>query len=327
MFTFPFRDDVEIEKSPVVTTSIFFLNILIFCLTYLKRGPFEVGSLFDTYGFTPAEPHFLKIFSSMFLHGGFLHLAGNMLYLWVFGDTVEDRLGHIGFLIFYLLGGITSLGFHSLFTFVPEEAVIGASGAISGILGAYFVLYPRAYVDIYWFLPFVWADFFSLRALYFLGVWIGLQILLLFTSTAAQVALWAHIGGFIFGAGVGVGIKWRERKALTLEEASGVEAPSGKNLSLPELLKQAKEWEKKKKWDKAVKTYEEIIQNFWGEREVPECLYRVVKIYKGKLRSSTSAEKFYQKLLHAYPFSEWTWKLKKEKGRKTKRPSSPAKNV
>jgi len=139
----------------------------------------------------------------MFLHGGWVHLIGNMLYLYIFGDNIEDRLGHLGYLVFYLLSGIGAAMTQIFFDPASTVPLIGASGAIAGVLGAYFLLYPRARVltliPLVVFFPLV-----ELPAFIFLGFWIVLQFLqaALSTSTdaAGGVAWWAHAGGFVVGA-------------------------------------------------------------------------------------------------------------------------------
>jgi membrane associated rhomboid family serine protease len=143
----------------------------------------------------PAE---LTLITSMFLHGSWLHLGGNMLFLWIFGDNVEDAMGHLRFLIFYLVCGVAAALVHIYFNLGSEIPTVGASGAISGVLGAYLVLHPRAQV-LTLFLRF----FITLPAFVVLGVWIGLQGLSAYMEMggkAGGVAWWAHIGGFVAGA-------------------------------------------------------------------------------------------------------------------------------
>ncbi len=169
--------------------------------------------LFHRYGIIPEKFLVLQgagwfpLMSSMFLHGGWFHLLGNMLYLWVFGDNVEDRLGHWGYLLFYLAAGVTS-GLTHIFT-NPQSAIptIGASGAVAGILGAYFVLFPRARVLTLIPIGFLITTA-HLPAVLFLFLWFVMQIFnaLLAGMTAATqtVAWWAHIGGFVLGFLVGM---------------------------------------------------------------------------------------------------------------------------
>jgi membrane associated rhomboid family serine protease len=150
----------------------------------------------------PDKSWLASMFVSMFLHGGWLHLAGNMLFLWVFGNNVEDRLGRVGFLLFYVLGGLAATGLQLAFD--PSSAVpnLGASGAIAAILGAYLVLFPRARIHTLVF--FIFITFLELPAVLVLAGWFVLQ---LFSGVGEMgreirgggVAYWAHVGGFVFG--------------------------------------------------------------------------------------------------------------------------------
>ena len=149
------------------------------------------------------ENPFLSAFdliTSMFLHGGLMHLAGNMLFLWIFADNIEDRMGHVTFAIFYLLGGAVAALFHGFFTMGSSTPMVGASGAISAVLGAYFVTFPRHKVLTYIVPVFlVW-----LPAWIYLGFWAGMQVFEVITGIVTpgnvnNVAWWAHIGGFLFG--------------------------------------------------------------------------------------------------------------------------------
>lgn len=143
----------------------------------------------------------LTIFISMFLHGGWLHLGGNMLYLWVFGDNVEDRLGHGRYLLFYFLCGIAATLSHAFVNPVSRVPAIGASGAIAGVLGAYILMFPRARVTT--LIPiFIFITIRELPAIFLLGVWFVIQLFVGVASLGAAeggVAYFAHIGGFAFG--------------------------------------------------------------------------------------------------------------------------------
>jgi membrane associated rhomboid family serine protease len=157
-------------------------------------------------------PSALTLLTSMFLHGGFMHLAGNMLYLWIFGDNVEDSMGHGRFLVFYVLCGLIASGAHIASNVDSAVPMIGASGAISGVLGAYLVLHPKARV-------LTLVGYFAIRlpAFAVLGIWIGLQV---FNVAAAGgggggIAWWAHIGGFV--AGAVLIIPFRHRSATLLD--------------------------------------------------------------------------------------------------------------
>ncbi len=149
----------------------------------------------------PVHP-IVTLFSSMFLHGGLLHLLGNMLYLWIFGNNIEDRLGHFRFLLFYLVSGIIAAYSHALTEPASGIPMIGASGAVSGILGAYILLFPRARVYTFIFLGF-YIDVIQVPAIIVIGFWAIIQVLngLVSKGLLSQggVAWFAHIGGFLFG--------------------------------------------------------------------------------------------------------------------------------
>jgi membrane associated rhomboid family serine protease len=158
------------------------------------------------YGDLPPElivvPAWATIFTSMFMHGGWLHLGGNMLYLWIFGDNIEDSMGHFRYAIFYLLCGIAAALTQSFVNPASEVPMVGASGAISGVLGAYILLHPGATVRVFIFLG-VFFTVAHIPALLVLGFWFLMQLVSGFatpTSTEGGVAVWAHVGGFIAGA-------------------------------------------------------------------------------------------------------------------------------
>jgi membrane associated rhomboid family serine protease len=210
----PLRDRNPSHRIPIVNITIIAVNIVVF-LYELSLGP-ELEQFFDRFGVVPYSfitalnsvdlgvSTFLPLFSSMFLHGGWLHLGGNMLYLWVFGDNVEDKLGHGRYIIFYLLTGIAASVAHIVIDPTSHVPTVGASGAISGILGAYLLMFPGARVVT--LIPvFVFLQVAELPALIVLGMWFLLQffngLVSLGYETAGMggVAWWAHIGGFVAG--------------------------------------------------------------------------------------------------------------------------------
>jgi membrane associated rhomboid family serine protease len=162
-------------------------------------------------GFRPAAPSLRDLFFSMFLHGGFLHLAGNMLFLWIYGDNVEHRLGSLRYLLAYLGCGVAATGFHMLSAAGSQVPMVGASGAISGILGFYFVFFPRNQVRLLWLLPPFLMQVFEVPARLVLGIYLVLENVLpyVLTPSATGVAHGAHIGGFV--AGLGVALVMRRR--------------------------------------------------------------------------------------------------------------------
>lgn len=209
----PIRDNVISRTFPIVNILLVLVNIAVFVLELRQPSPAALERFFGQWALIPAvlfrepEAHGVRVLTSMFLHGGWSHLIGNMMYLWIFGDNVEDRVGHFRYLIFYLLVGVAA-GLAQSFLF-PASTVpmVGASGAIAGIMGAYFVLYPgsrvTAIVPIFIFLKFV-----EIPAVLFLGLWFVVQAFqgygaLLHTAAGKAlgggVAWWAHGGGFVAG--------------------------------------------------------------------------------------------------------------------------------
>jgi membrane associated rhomboid family serine protease len=214
----PLRDENPSLTVPVVTRLLIALNAAAF-LGELALGP-DLRQFFYTWGLVPARITLAlhhgssesiifpaaTIFSSMFMHGGWLHLAGNMWYLWIFGDNVEDRLGHFGFLVFYLFAGVASGVLHYTFNATSVAPTVGASGAIAGVLGAYIVAFPHArVVTLVPLFPFFRVM--ALPAVLVLGLWILMQLFsgalsLGYAANAGGVAWWGHIGGFLFGVAV-----------------------------------------------------------------------------------------------------------------------------
>ena len=203
----PLKDDNPTSSRPIVTYFLIGLCILVF-LMQLGSQSYTTGQLFYSYGLIPSVlmghnqlpmdlyvvPAFVTIFSSMFMHGGFMHLIGNMLYMWIFADNIEDNLGPSKFLIFYLLAGIGAAMTQVLMDTHSEVPMIGASGAIGGVLGAYLINHPNAKVLV--LIPFgFFSQLIKIRALYVLGFWFILQ----FISSGGGIAYAAHIGGFISG--------------------------------------------------------------------------------------------------------------------------------
>jgi len=207
----PLRDLNPTRTTPVVNYLIIALNVLAF-LWELSLGPNIDRALFNV-AFIPARfwipgylvPNLVTIFVSMFLHGGFMHIASNMLYLWIFGDNIEDRLGHVRYAIFYLVCGFGATLSHAFFNASSRVPSIGASGAIAGVLGAYLILYPRAQVTT--LIPiFIVMTVRNIPAVFLLGFWFVLQIFsgvgslgMTGQEQSGGVAYFAHIGGFVLG--------------------------------------------------------------------------------------------------------------------------------
>jgi len=202
---FPIGDENRGTKGvPYVTVGLVIANVLV----YLYQARLSLPELSDfvyTFGVIPAEieqgQDLYTLFTSMFVHGGFAHIFGNMLFLWIFGDNIEQRFGHVLYLLFYLGTGLAASGAHILTDTQSIVPSVGASGAISGVMGAYVLLYPRNRVRVlfgYWWI-------FHVPAFLFLGIWFltqfvnGLMALNVATAQAEGVAFWAHIGGFVAG--------------------------------------------------------------------------------------------------------------------------------
>lgn len=207
----PLRDTIQSRTFPLVTVSLIVINALVFIYEISLAGP-ALGSFITAYGVIPLRfleqpggrtAELTTLFTSMFLHGGWLHLLGNMLYLWIFGDNVEDRLGHGLFLFFYLLGGVAAGMTHILFNTGSQIPTVGASGAIAGVLGAYLLFFPRSRVVSLVFIGFFITTV-EIPASFFLGFWFLFQFLsgaafVASGTQAAGIAWWAHIGGFVAG--------------------------------------------------------------------------------------------------------------------------------
>ncbi|HEY1272258.1 MAG TPA: rhomboid family intramembrane serine protease [Terriglobales bacterium] len=214
----PLRDDTPRFSTPYITYFIIALNSLIFVYEAMLgfQSPRALNALVFEFGVVPTNIKavltggtdlsptvaLVPILTSMFLHGSLGHVAGNMLFLWIFGDNIEDYLGHFKYLLFYLVGGVTAAVVHILFNPSSMVPTVGASGAIAAVMGAYLILYPRGRVLI-WFPIFF---FFYLPAWLMLGYWFVVQFLsgaamsiAPTTQTGGGIAVWAHVGGFVAG--------------------------------------------------------------------------------------------------------------------------------
>jgi len=215
----PLRDIFPSRTTPVVTLSLIALNVLVFVYELSLGRGVEAFTLY--YGLVPAAFSWVAVFTSMFLHGGFLHVAGNMLYLWIFGDNVEDRMGHGRFLVFYVLCGVAAALAQTITA--PDSVVpmVGASGAIAGVMGAYFVLYPKSRIVTLVTLFFFWQVI-EVPAIFFLGIWFVMQFLSGVGSIVSSVqggstggiAFWAHIAGFVAGISAVVLFRRPERQRV-----------------------------------------------------------------------------------------------------------------
>ncbi len=204
----PIRDSIKSKHFPKVNMALIIINVLVF-LYELGLDQYGLQQFVMKYGAVPAiilsgggqMDAYLSLFSAMFLHGGWLHLGGNMLFLWVFGDNVEDRFGSVRYLLFYLATGLAGFLVQMAINPVSTAPMIGASGAIAGVLGAYLFMFPKskiiALIPIIFFFTFL-----EVPAVIFLVLWFGLQLLNGVAGIGTQgdlVAWWAHIGGFLTG--------------------------------------------------------------------------------------------------------------------------------
>ncbi len=210
----PIRDDNPTVRKPYLTVALIVVNSLIF-LYAVSLGSRGFGLFTIQFGFIPQEfvsgieltpdlsaSVYLTPFTSMFMHGGWLHLIGNMLFLWIYGNNIEDYLGPVKFLIFYIVSGLAAIGLFTLFGPHSEVPLVGASGAIAGVMGAYMVLHPKARITV--LVIFFFIQFVVLPAKVVLGIWFVYQLLmsLMGSATGGGVAWMAHVGGFAFGFAV-----------------------------------------------------------------------------------------------------------------------------
>jgi membrane associated rhomboid family serine protease len=209
----PLHDDAPLRviRFQMMTFGLIALNVAVFLVTGAFPGEAFLASVAQGFGVVPAEfvseaarahgvnpvPEPVTLLTYMFLHGGWMHLISNLLFLWIFADNVEDAFGHVGFVLFYLLCGMAAGLAHVLLNPTSPVPLVGASGAISGVLAAYFVLYPRARVWVLAFFPLP----IRISAVWVLGIWFVIQVLSLFATDPESQAIgwWAHIGGFLTG--------------------------------------------------------------------------------------------------------------------------------
>ena len=204
---FPLYDTVRSRRFPFINWMLILLNGLIFYYE-ITLGEDRLYRFILNWGLIPAQltsnyaESWLTVFTSMFLHGGWLHILGNMWTLFIFGDNIEDRMGHGNYLVFYLLSGAAAAILQSVLMPASQVPMIGASGAIAGVLGAYLILYPRARIASLVPILFVFT-LVEIPAVIYLGIWFVLQLFsgwsALQGAASGGIAWWAHIGGFVFG--------------------------------------------------------------------------------------------------------------------------------
>ncbi|MGD0192730.1 MAG: rhomboid family intramembrane serine protease [Rhizomicrobium sp.] len=208
----PISDENPTRLTPIMTWALILICVLVY-LWERSQGR-EMDAAIAVFGFTPAAlfgyrvgvpgletyPPIETIFTSMFMHGGILHIAGNMLYLWIFGNNIEDAMGHLRFVFFYLVCGVAAALTLAYVDPVSRIPMVGASGAISGVLASYVLLFPRARVTVIFPLGFIFIPF-TISAFWVVGFWFVFQVFSALVSDPNQpgVAFWAHVGGFISG--------------------------------------------------------------------------------------------------------------------------------
>ncbi len=225
----PLKDDNPTYSTPVITYCIIGICVVVFLLE-ISSSSYKSGAIFYSWGVIPASlihnlqlpdevyrvPPIITLFTSMFMHGGFMHLIGNMLYMWIFADNIEDGLGKTKFIIFYLLSGIAAALTQVYMNTESTIPMVGASGAIGGVLGAYIVNYPKAKVLVLIPLGF-FSQIVRVPAIFVLGIWFLLQFIssALSGSSGGGVAYGAHIGGFVFGAIAILFFNRRSKRSMT----------------------------------------------------------------------------------------------------------------
>jgi len=199
---FPYKDDNPRILFPFVTYTIIGINSLVFIYQYLILPPESLGHIISTYALTPAAPSVITVFTSMFMHGGLMHIIFNMWFLWIFGDNIESVLGHKRYVLFYLLCGVGAALTQIQINTDSQIPMVGASGAIAGVLGAYLIRFPRATVHVLVILI-IFITFIRVPAMVVIGIWFlsnltaGLGTLGI--EETGGTAWFAHLGGFVSG--------------------------------------------------------------------------------------------------------------------------------
>ncbi len=227
---FPIRDHNPSRRAPYVVFALLAINILVYLYDVAVVQPQGLLNWFYTeYAMVPifisSGEGYQGLFTYMFLHAGFLHLAGNMLFLWIYGDNMEDEMGHLPFLAFYLASGLGA----ALAQYAAEPysnvPMVGASGAIAGVMGGYLLMFPKARIDILFFLV-IFFRIFPIPAWIVLGLWLGMQIVGGFSTPldGGGVAYWAHLGGFIVGVLLTL-VLWLRRGGMAYWDRNHGHAP------------------------------------------------------------------------------------------------------
>jgi membrane associated rhomboid family serine protease len=221
----PIRDDNPTRTFPLVTFLLILANSLVWLWEVSLGGGAALTAAYIRFGFIPGiltgayqapsgslQPYALTVLTSMFMHGSWSHILGNMLFLWIFGNNIEDALGHGKYLVFYLAGGVVAALVQLMSGPSSNVPTIGASGAIAAVMGAYFFLFPTARIQTLVF--FIFITVVRIPAWIFLGIWFFLQLFEGTYGTAQGVAVWAHVGGFLFGMLVAWIVRKRARGSM-----------------------------------------------------------------------------------------------------------------
>lgn len=215
-------DNIRGAPFPIVNVALIVVNVIVF-LFEATMDPNTLQAFIEQWGVIPTAilsgTHLITLITAMFMHGGWLHLIGNMVFLWVFGDNIEDILGHINYLLFYIAGGLAASATHIFFNPSSTVPSLGASGAIAAVLGAYIVMFPRAQVRALMLIG-IGGFVTRISAIIFLGFWFvtqlftGVASLGVQTAQTSGVAVWAHVGGFIFGLVIGFLLRGRVQQLI-----------------------------------------------------------------------------------------------------------------
>jgi membrane associated rhomboid family serine protease len=245
VFFLPIGDIAPRRRAPYVNYLLIVANVVVFLLVGLRP---DYDAIVDAYGLTPAHLQWLTFLTSMFLHGDFLHLGGNMLFLWIVGDNVEDVLGHLGYLAFYLFGGILAEVPQVLLFPASTVPGIGASGAISAVMAAYALWFPRNRIKVWYilfFFLFVRSGIVLVPAVLAIGLWFLGQLLygflVLKQPLQGGVGYWVHVGGFLFGLVVAVAVRlYQPQRIPAVDQAVSL---AGRHYFRPHRPTWGDEWE------------------------------------------------------------------------------------
>jgi membrane associated rhomboid family serine protease len=213
----PIRDVIPSRTTPWVTLALIAVNVLVF-IREITLPPDAIDAFIRTFGLIPADFTWLAVLTSMFVHAGWLHIGSNVLSLWIFGDNVEDRMGHFRYLIFYLWTGTAAALLESQMNPASAIPLVGASGAIAGVMGAYLFMFPHSRIHVLVIL-FFYIDVIEIPAVAYLGIWFVMQVFggvgrVAQEAATGGVAFLAHVGGFAAGAATFWLFRQRERKAV-----------------------------------------------------------------------------------------------------------------